>query len=389
MLETRPLKSSIGIGAVLASALLKGCISTFVMAFFSMQMELAGVETRVIGLANSFQLAALVVVTLALPRLLYRTNLWHMQAVASLLGMAGIAGLAMLGDVIPAHLGFRFVLGCGLVASYITYEYWLNSAAPDHLRGRIMALYGTCVVIGMGVGPLLIPIIGTNGIWPYAIGIGLFAASFFPVFLARRYAPKVHEEAPAAGLFGMIRKSPTIAVIGLMYGVLESGMMGFMPIYGLREGLSEADSAVMLSLIFWGGVALQLPVGWFADTFSARTTLLSVTFIGLAGGIALPLLIGLGAGLPLWAHMTIWGGIVTTIYTIATILIGAEHKGPDLANATLAFVMMYGIGSMFGPTITSEALERIGTEGLPWLMALACGITFGFTAWRTWRKQHG
>lgn len=377
-----------GIAAVLCSALIKGCVSTYVMTLFSLHMELSGVPTRIIGLANSSQLVATVLIAISLPKFLYRINLFHMQAVAGILGMAGIFGLMLYGDQTLSHLAFRLILGCGLTSSYVVYEYWLNSASVDALRGRVMALYGTCVVIGMGVGPLLIPMVGTEGFLPYLIGIILFFISFLPILIARHHAPKLHAESPSTGLWGIIRLSPIIAVAGMMYGVTESSMMGFLPIYGLREGLTETNSALMLSLIFWGGVVLQLPIGWMADKISAGYTLLAAAGIGIIGGIILPFLIGAGAGVHLWLHMLIWGGVVTTIYTIATVLIGAEHKGANLANATLAYGMMYGTGSMLGPTITSEALERIGTQGLPWVMAFTCGITFTFALWHTWRKKH-
>ncbi|MGB1540344.1 MAG: MFS transporter, partial [Rickettsiales bacterium] len=127
--------------------------------------------------------------------------------------------------------------------------------------------------------------------------------------------------------------------------------------------------------------------GWLADRTTPRTTLFLATGIGALGGAALPYLIHM-PGLPLWLHMIFWGGVITTIYTIGTIVLGHEHKEANLASATLAFVLMYGIGSIMGPTLSSEAIEAFGTQGLPWVMGLACAFTFVFTAWRTYRGHH-
>lgn len=373
--------------AVLASALVLGAISGYVMGFFSVQLELAGISTRAIGLANTLQMTAIPLVAACLPRFLYRTNLYRLHLLATGAGVIAMFGLAFSLSHIPLHLGLRFLLGCGVCSGYIIYEYWLNSTVDDRHRGKTMAMYGTFVVIGMALGPLLVPLAGLEGFLPFAVGMGLFLLALTPVTFARKAAPKIHDEAPSANIMRIIRLSPTVAVTALMFGIVESSMFGFMPIYGLREGLSQNEAVFLLSCIFWGGLVLQLPVGWLADHVSVRTVLLSATAIGAIGGIILPFLMFEPTYL-LWVHILFWGGVITTIYTIATILLGREHRDANLANATLAFVMMYGIGSMAGPALTGEALERIGTHGLPWVMGLACAVTFVFTAWRTIRGHH-
>ena len=173
-----------------------------------------------------------------------------------------------------------------------------------------------------------------------------------------------------------------------MFGMTESSYWSFMTIYGMRNGLNIEDAALLLALISMGGMVMQLPMGALADKFSPRFTVLLATGVGAAGGLVLPHLIGTPS-MALWLHMFIWGGIMTTIYTCAIILLGHEHKAANLANATLAFQMMYGAGNIFGPIVTSNGIETIGISAVPWVMGLACSVTFVFTGIRTLRRKHG
>lgn len=377
-----------GIITVLLATVVLGSITGYSWTLFSLQLEQAEVPTEWIGYAGTAQLLAIVLVTNLLPRFLYKSNLFHLHLIASAAGILAFAGLGLAGSILWLHLPLRLLLGCGLSGTYILYEYWLNSSVSDRNRGKVMALYCTCVVLGMSAGPLYVaPLQAVPVLFPL-LGMALFVATLAIVGTARHHVPAVHSAPPSASLWGIILLSPTVAVIALMWGLTESTYWSFMTIYGLRNGLSTADAALLLSLISMGGLIAQLPMGALADRFSPRFTVLLATGIGAAGGLMLPQLIT-AAGWPLWLHMFVWGGIMTTIYTCAIILLGREHKAANLANATLAFQMMYGVGNIIGPMVTGHAIEIAGTVAVPAMMGLACAASFVFTGWRTFRRKHG
>lgn len=374
--------------AVLLGTICMGAITGYVWAFFSLQLESAGVPTEWIGYAGMAQLAAILLITHVLPKFLYKANLFRLHLLATTLGITAFLLLGLVGNAMWLHIPLRLLLGCGMSGTYIIYEYWLNSSASDKHRGKVMAMYCTCVVIGMSAGPLLVPMLQHSHALSITAGMGLFAATLAFISTARKHRPSIHEQPPSASPWGIVFLSPTVAVIALMFGLTESTYWSFMTIYGMREGLSVADAALLLSLISAGGMVMQLPMGALADKFSPRFTVLLATGVGAAGGLVLPHLIAT-PDMVLWMHMFIWGGIMTTIYTCAIILLGHEHKAANLANATLAFQMMYGLGNLFGPGITGHAIETIGTQAVPWVMGLACSVTFVFTAIRTLRRKHG
>lgn len=377
-----------GIIAVLMATVVLGIIVSYGWALFSVQLEQAGVATDWIGYAGTAQLLAILLNTLLLPRFLYRTNAVRLHMAASALGITAFLCLGLAGSVLQWHIPLRFVLGLGVNGCFILYEYWLNSTVEDKHRGKVMALYCTCVVLGMSIGPQLVPLMQDMPQYYSLAGAALFALALALVLPMRRHAPQAHAAPPSASPLGIILLSPAVGVIALMFGLTESTYWSFMTIYGMREGLDVADATFLLSLISIGGLVAQLPLGWLADKTSPRFTVLLATGVGAGGAFLLPALIG-GAGLPLWIYMFFWGGMLTTIYTCAIIVIGHEHKAANLANATLAFQMMYGLGNIVGPATTGNAIEIFGTTAVPAMMGLACGVSFVFTAWRTIRRKNG
>ena len=372
-----------GIVAILISAFVIGNISGYVMAFFSMRMKLAGIPTQTIGFATSIQLSALVAVTLILPKFLHRTNLFIFHLCACIAGMVAFFGLFFADNDIWVHYGFRFLLGCGIAALYIICELWLNAAVQDAHRGKVLGMYGMLIVLGMGGSPRIVPVIGTDGLMPFLIGVSFFAAAFLPLLFVAKHAPQGGSDAlpTSSSILNILKLSPSITFAGLMFGISDSSMSFFMPIYGLSEGLSKSDSAFLLTCIFWGGVLMQIPAGWMADRIPTRIVLLMALSIGVAGCAIVPYLIG-APGWLLWLHMAIWGGIMTTIYVIALTAVGREFKETHLATAILTFGLMYGAGGMVGPTLAGQAMEQFGPNGLPGLVAVVCSLSILFNLFR-------
>src|SRR3546814_1848839 len=59
-------------------------------------------------------------------------------------------------------------------------------------------------------------------------------------------------------------------------GLVDSAFFTFMPLYGLRVGLSHEAAITLLTAVLAGNVLLQVPLGWLADRFSRRMLLLAL-----------------------------------------------------------------------------------------------------------------
>ncbi len=367
--------------AVLAILLLvsgfQGIISGFTLTFFPMLMEHAGVATEFIGLGNSAQMGAIIAVTLVLPYFLHTLRLPALYAGSCLIGAVAVLVLSHTTDNLKLHILLRLLMGSCVSVMYIVLEYWLNATVDPNLRGKVLGCYGMAIVTGMGAGPLLIGETGIGGFAPFMLGAALFLVCAVISLLARKGAPTGHLDAepPRGNPLRFLRLAPALALAGLLHGIVESGMYSFLPVYGMREGLSEHQAATLLTCVFWGAIALQLILGWLADRWTAMNTLRLAAFINAGGALLLPVLLP-DAGNMLWVYMLIWGGTIPTIYTLTSTCIGHRYRDEKLANAILTFVLMYGLGGLIGPYITGQVIAHITTHGLPVIMVLAYGICF-------------
>lgn len=367
-------------GAILAILLLasgfQGVISGFTLTFFPMLMEHSGVATEFIGLGNSAQMGAIIAVTLILPYFLHRLRLPALYCASCVVGGFAVLALSQTGGGI-GHILLRLVMGSCVSIMYIVLEYWLNATVAPNLRGKVLGCYGMAIVTGMGAGPLLIGETGIGSFAPFIFGAGMFAFCAIIASFARKGAPTGHMDAepPRGNPLRFLRLAPALALAGLLHGIVESGMYSFLPVYGMRQGLSESQSAALLTCVFWGAIVLQLLLGWLADRWTAMNTLRLAALINAGGALMLPLLLP-KAGNMLWVYMLIWGGTIPTIYTLTSTCIGHRYRDEKLANAILTFVLMYGVGGLIGPYITGQTIAHITAHGLPAIMVLAYGICF-------------
>jgi MFS family permease len=333
----------------------------------ALRMAAQGIGATVIGLnAAMFPLAVLVVGPV-LPRLLARLG-----SLRSLyLGISVTALSVLLLPLLPslgAWFLLRFLSGAAASIQWVISETWLNIVATDRDRGRIMGLYASVLAAGFAIGPLIIGAVGIEGWLPFLLVALAIALGALPIFFAGDLVPAMPAQSQAS-LLAVLRVQPLVMACGLAGGLMDFALFAFLPIYGLRHGLSEDGAVLMLSLYIGGNVLLQIPIGWLADHTSRRATLLVVILVTLLGALLLPLAIG--AGWWLYPLLALWGGTTFAVYTLALGLLGDSFPPAQLAAANVALVMVYQVGSVIGPTLSGSAIDLAGPEGLVAVVAVS------------------
>lgn len=326
-----------------------------------------GVGATVIGLnAAMFPLAVLVVGPM-LPRLLVRLG-----SLRSLyLGLSVTALSVLLLPLLPslgAWFLLRFLSGAAASIQWVISETWLNIVATERDRGRIMGLYASVLAGGFAIGPLIISAVGIDGWLPFLLVALAIALGAVPIFFAGDLVPPMPAQSQAS-LLATLRVQPLVMACGLAGGLMDFALFAFLPIYGLRHGLSEDGAVLILSLFIGGNVLLQIPIGWVADHMSRRAMLLVVILVTLLGALLLPLAIG--AGWWLYPLLVLWGGTTFAVYTLALGLLGDSFPPAQLAAANVALVMVYQVGSVIGPTLSGTAIDLTGPEGLVAVVAVS------------------
>ena len=83
---------------------------------------------------------------------------------------------------------------------------------------------------------------------------------------------------------------------------------------------------------------------------------MSLGVFGLCGAIALAVA-GPSHLLLFCCLLVIWGGGVGSLYAVGLAHLGSRYRGPDLASANAAFIMLYSLGMLGGPPIAGFGMD--------------------------------
>ena len=305
--------------------------------------------------------------------------------IASRLGVAW-AMLVMIAAGALAFVGFHFapafwmwfplrvILHISLTVLFILSEFWISASAPPSRRGLVLGVYATVLSLGFAAGPWLFSRLGSTGFLPFGVTVLLVVIAAIPVMAARRESPPIRPEGEETSHFlRYIWMVPTATAAVLVFGAVETGGFALFPIYGSRIGYSEADAALLLTMIGLGNVVLQIPLGMISDRVRDRRHLLLLcAAVGLLGTLLMP---QVAQNWHLMALLLfLWGGVVAAMYTVGLAHLGAQLSGHELASANAAFVLCYGIGMVLGPQVIGIGMDTFGPSGFGWALALFFGI---------------
>jgi MFS family permease len=341
------------------------------MPLLSVILETRGHSATMIGLNTAVAgIASIAAAPLATPLATRFGVAWTM------LGMIAIGALAFVGfHFAPAFwmwFPLRAMLHLALTILFILSEFWISTSAPPQRRGLVLGIYATVLSLGFAAGPWLFAQLGSTGFMPFGVTIVLVTLAAIPVLAARNESPVISPHEDHAGFIRYIWLVPTATAAVLVFGAVETGGFALFPVYGNRIGYSEADAALLLTMIGLGNVLLQIPIGMISDRVrDRRYILLLCAAVGLLGTMFMPLFAQnwhLMAGL-----LFVWGGVVAALYTVGLAHLGSQLSGHELASANAAFVLCYGIGMVLGPQAIGIGMDLLGPAGFGWSLALFFG----------------
>ena len=339
-----------------------------VIPLFSLILERRDVSETVIGANTAVGSIGIICIAPFVPWIVRRLGLAPAVILGIVLSALALAAIAVSESLVAWFL-LRPIYAGGLAIHWVVSETWMNSVASSRDRGRIMAIYVTTIAAGMAAGPAILSMTGTEGVIPFVVfGLATLATAV-PLAVVARHAPRLR-----IGLHGtpgiLVKGAPTIFAAVVAVGLYGGACFVFLPIYGLRSGLAEADAVFLLTAFLAGNLLFQIPIGLLADRFNHRALLLG------CGGVALvaPFVVSslLASPIPLAVFMAIWGGAIFAFYTIGITMLGERFQAGELAAANAAFVMTFEIANAAGPPTAGLALGLWAPHGMmAFLIAVA------------------
>ena len=305
-----------------------------------------------IGLAGSAPALGVLLTLPLIPRIIHKLGAAGAMVAGYAIGAIGFASLYMVPH--PwAWILIRLAMNGGLAIPWLTSETWINAVSPDRLRGRIIAVYAIAFFLGFAIGPLLLKKAGIEGYLPFAIAGAVTALCAMPVWLARKTAPEFTLD-PDIRVRSAFLLAPSSMVGGFLVGFIETVSVSLLPVFALNRGLGQEATLGLLSAITFGGVFLQIPIGYASDRYSK-----GFLMIGLAASLALELVlfpVVLNSALLALILAFVIGGSAVGVYTLALGMIGEEVDRNALPAANAMFLVLYEVGALTGPVITGLAM---------------------------------
>ncbi len=326
----------------------------------SLVLEGRGTGTTLTGLNAAATFLGVVLGPLLTARLLGRVGLLPFMSSCLVLD-AALFPLLKLSDSIAAWFVIRFLLGVVGSSTFTAAEAWIITIASDAERGRIIGFYGAALSAGFAVGPLLLSLTGIDGWLPFLANALIIALATLPLLLSRA-TMQSFQGRPGFSPLAVFAKAPLIMLAVAMFGAYEGAAISLLPVWGKRIGLDVQTAAALLTTLYFGSIALQIPIGWLSDRFDRFAALRLCGAVGMIGAALLPFLSG--TGMVLFAVMFLWGGITCGLYPVALSIAGDRFRGADIVAANAALITGYGLGSLAGPALGGVAMDLWNPHGL-------------------------
>ncbi len=267
----------------------------------------------------------------------------------------------------------RILIGFCMSGIYVAAESWLNNAATNDTRGKVLSAYMIAQTLGI-IGAQGLLTLGDATTSVLFIGASILVSiSFAPILLSATPVPAA-EVARAMPLNRLFRESPLGTVGIFLLGSIYATQSGMGAVFGSQIGMTTPQIALFVAMLFAGALLLQYPIGWLSDRMDRRklifgASLIGTTFCALgwatAGGFWFLMLSAFFAG-----------GVTTPLYALFLAYTNDSLAAEDMPAASGGLVFTFGLGAIIGPLATGWAMEGLG----PFAFWLALGATFAAIA---------
>lgn len=331
-----------------------------------LRAQLEGFTELEIGAIGSAYFLGFIFGCLLAPHAIRRVG--HIRAFTALVSTASAVALLHVLVIDPlAWMLMRVATGFTLAGFYIIAESWLNDRATNATRGLIMSAYVTVVSVGVVIGQSTAALGSIDGFVFFALSSVVVSLAVLPVAMTKSAQPApitVVRLRPKA----LYAASPAAFVSIIFIGFANGSLWSLTAIYATSVGLTSSTAALFAATYILGGAIVQWPIGRLSDQFDRRLVL-----IGLSAAAALSCIALVGWGLTsvvaVFALVLLVGATTQPAYAIANAH-AYDHVGPeDYVETASSLLLMYGFGSVVGPTVSSAVMGIYGPNALFILVA--------------------
>lgn len=290
------------------------------------------------------------------PALIRRVG--HVRVFAALGSFLSAALIAFPLLVEPwAWTVLRLLVGFCMSGIYVTAESWLNNAATNETRGKVLSAYMIAQTLGI-IGAQGLLTLGDAGTAMLFIGASILVSiSFGPILLSATPVPAAEVARPMP--LGKLFAGSPLGTVGIfLLGSIYATQSGMAAVFGTEIGMTSDQIALLVAMLFGGALLLQYPIGWLSDRMDRRKLIFGAAALGAAAS-AFGWIVG-GGLWPLMASAFFAGGVTTPLYALFLAYTNDYLSAEDMPAASGGLVLTFGIGAILGPLVTGWTMQWFG-----------------------------
>lgn len=379
---TPPAASPFAVASIVASMTLVAIANGLMFAYVPIRLGAGGYDPVWAGSIVTALSAGGMIGCLAAAPLVRRVG--HPRAYMALSAIVIASNALVAFAVDPVNwLAARALYGFAINGLFIVSQSWINDAVANAVRGRVMSVFYTLYIMGLGTGSLLLTLISIEGAVGPLLAILIASASLLPVGLTRLPAPPP----PVGGSVSFARAwaiSPVALGGMLAVGGMSMLVGSFTPIHLAASGYGKDAVAFLLFAMPFGTLLVQWPAGWLSDRTDRRLVLIGISLISAVAGMVSGWLDGAALAVIAAAYI-LWDGATESVYSVASAHAGDRAKKDDLVMMSATMLFAWALSAFVVPAIATALTARYGTVAfIPLAIALALAFA-GFVAWRMTR----
>lgn len=337
-------------------------------SLLGVRAEREGFPDILIGLLMSCYFAGFLAGSLLAPKLIGRVG--HIRIFAALSAVASVTILVHALYVEPwTWAAMRFLTGFAFSSIYVVSESWLNQAASNETRGRILAIYMTILLAGVCVGQFLLDLAPPTDFTLFILISVMVSVAAVPILITRLSAPE-QEDTERVTIAHLWYRTP-MGVIGVALSQwLASAVFGMGAVYATKLGFGITEIAYFMAAIMGGAMVLQWPLGRISDHVDRRWV---IGFACIAAAIAALAASGeRDSSARLYLLVFLFGGFCLSLYSVVVALTNDHLRPHEIVPASGTIILIGGISSIIGPLSVTVSLWFFGTQSF--FQMLAAGL---------------
>jgi len=307
----------------------------------------------------------------------------HVRVFLAMSALASASPLVHALVVQPVAWGLlRLVTGFCFAVLYVVIESWLNERSSNETRGIVFSTYAMITLTVFALGQMLTLLYDPADFELFVIASVLVSIGAVPIALSTSPTPEQPHSA-SVDIPRLYKVSPSATLGCLVAGLANGAFWSLAPVFtgSVSEGTSLAAWFMTSAVV--GGAILQWPIGLLSDRYSRRGTLIAVTIVGCAVGLALGLWPQDMSFLTVNLLGAAWGALAFPLYTVSVAYANDHAESHEYVTVSSGLLLMYGIGATIGPFIAS-ALMTVREAGYLFVYAaISHGLLALYIMFRT------